>query len=97
MSLLSNLFRRSGSAPPQMAKSEEFDEGWYTSFYEDVGAAIARGEFASGLDHYMKHGRSERRLPSPADRRDVWSISPEQCAEESGWYWMAHPLIQPKL
>jgi len=80
-----------------MAKSEEFDEGWYTSFYEDVGAAIARGEFASGLDHYMKHGRSERRLPSPADRRDVWSISPEQCAEESGWYWMAHPLIQPKL
>lgn len=97
MPLLSALFRRSGSARPKREKSEEFDEGWYISFYEDVGAAVARGEFASGLDHYVKHGRSERRLPSPADRRDVWSLSPEQRAEESGWYWMAHPSVQERI
>jgi SAM-dependent methyltransferase len=97
MALLSALFRRSVTAEPQTAKSKEFDEGWYTSFYQDVGAAVARGEFASGLDHYMKHGRSERRLPCPADRRDVWSISPEQRAEEAGWYWMTHPLVQARI
>jgi SAM-dependent methyltransferase len=97
MSLLSKLFRRSGSASPKTANSEEFDEGWYTSFYEDVGAAVARGEFASGLVHYMKYGRSEHRLPSPARSRDVWSISPEQRAQESGWYWMAHPLVQKRI
>jgi SAM-dependent methyltransferase len=91
------LFRRSGSAPPKPAKSQEFDEGWYISFYEDVGAAVARGEFTSGFDHYMKHGRSERRLPCQAHGRDVWSVAPEQRAEESGWYWMAHPLVQQRL
>jgi SAM-dependent methyltransferase len=94
---LSNLFRRSGNARPKREKSEEFDEGWYISFYEDVGAAVARGEFASGFDHYVRHGRSERRQPSPARSRDVWSIAPEQRAEESGWYWMAHPLVQNRV
>jgi SAM-dependent methyltransferase len=97
MALLSTLFRRSGSALPKRAKSDEFDEGWYTSFYEDVGAAVARGEIASGLDHYVKHGKSERRLPSPAHIRDAWSISPEQRAEEAGWYWMAHPSVQKRI
>jgi SAM-dependent methyltransferase len=97
VSLLSNWFRRSRSGLPKTAKSEEFDEGWYISFYKDVGAAVARGEFASGLDHYVKHGRSEHRLSSPARSRDVWSISPEQRAEEAGWYWMAHPLVQKRI
>jgi SAM-dependent methyltransferase len=97
ISRLSDLFGRSGNAPPKTAKSGEFDEGWYISFYEDVGAAVARGEFTSGFEHYLKHGRSERRLPSPAHSRDVWSISPEQRAEESGWYWMAHPLVQKRI
>jgi SAM-dependent methyltransferase len=97
VSLLSNLFRQSRSVPPKTAKSVEFDEGWYTSFYKNVGAAVARGEFASGLDHYVKHGRSEHRLSAPARSQDVWSISPEQRAEEAGWYWMARPLIQKRI
>jgi SAM-dependent methyltransferase len=92
-----NLFRRSGDALPIPAKCEEFDESWYTSFYQDVGAAVAGGEFASGWDHYEKHGKGERRLPSPAGRRDVWSVAPERRAEECGWYWMDHPLVQKRL
>jgi GT2 family glycosyltransferase/SAM-dependent methyltransferase/glycosyltransferase involved in cell wall biosynthesis len=94
---LSTLFRQSAAAPTQRETSEEFDESWYRSFYPDVGVAVARGEFASGLDHYIKHGRTEGRLPSRTYRRDVWSVVPEQRAAECGWYWMAHPLVQRRI
>ena len=38
-----------------------FDEYFYLASYQDVQAAIGRGEFSSGLDHYKKHGMSEGR------------------------------------
>jgi SAM-dependent methyltransferase len=94
---LRRSFRRWAGPLLKSANDEEFDEGWYTSFYKDVGAAVARGEFASGREHYAKHGRSERRLPAPACRRDVWSVAPEPRAEECGWYWMQHPSVQKRL
>jgi SAM-dependent methyltransferase len=97
MPRLSAFFRRSGNAAAKKAKSQAFDEGWYISFYKDVAAAVARGEFTSGLDHYLRYGRDERRLPSPAYRGDAWCVAPEQRAEESGWYWMAHPLVQERI
>ena len=40
----------------------DFDEAWYRAKYPDVATAIARGEFLSGLQHYIEHGRAEGRL-----------------------------------
>lgn len=97
MRLLSGFLRTLQGAPPKQETFEEFDENWYISFYQDVGAAVTRGEFNSGLDHYVRHGRSEHRLPSPASRGDLWAVAPERRAEECGWYWMAHPLVQERI
>lgn len=41
-----------------------FDEEYYLQQYPDVAAAVRRGEFASGLQHYQRHGASERRSPN---------------------------------
>jgi hypothetical protein len=48
---------RFGSPPP-------LDETFYTSYYKDVGQAVSRGEIASGLEHYLRAGASEGRLPN---------------------------------
>jgi hypothetical protein len=48
----------------QSSAVQGFDENWYTSFYEDVGAAVAQGTISSGLQHYIEYGRHEGRLPS---------------------------------
>jgi hypothetical protein len=56
---------REGSAGPGVAPpTPEFDEAWYVSAYSDVAAAIERGTFASGLEHYRKFGWSEGRFAS---------------------------------
>jgi hypothetical protein len=43
----------------------DWKQGWveklYLALYPDVAAAVARGEFASGYEHYLKHGEAERR------------------------------------
>lgn len=39
----------------------QFDEEFYLSRYDDVAAAVARGEMPSGLYHYKVHGRLEGR------------------------------------
>ncbi|MBC6478536.1 MAG: hypothetical protein GDA56_12900 [Hormoscilla sp. GM7CHS1pb] len=41
-----------------------FDEAFYLAQYPDVAAVVAAGAFASGRDHYDRHGRSEGRLGS---------------------------------
>ena len=38
-----------------------FDEREYLRCHRDVRAAVYRGRFASGLEHYRKHGRREGR------------------------------------
>ena len=38
-----------------------FDERGYLRCNRDVRAAIDRGEFDSGLDHYRRYGRRENR------------------------------------
>lgn len=40
-----------------------FDEKWYTSFYDDVKLLIEDGVFLNGLEHYIKVGRKEGRIP----------------------------------
>jgi SAM-dependent methyltransferase len=41
----------------------EFNEDWYRATYADVAAAVAAGLYASGRDHYARHGRGEGRFP----------------------------------
>ena len=57
----SKLGSRSGSETNEV--SPDFDEAFYLAQYPDVAAVVAAGAFASGRDHYDKHGRSEGRLP----------------------------------
>ena len=39
-----------------------FDEAFYVSFYPDIRTSIAAGAFVNGFDHYLAHGRAEKRL-----------------------------------
>ena len=56
--------RRREHAPAQTnngAGSEEFDEATYLAYHPDVAAAVAKGRYASGRQHYEKFGRAEGR------------------------------------
>ncbi|WP_298956305.1 hypothetical protein [uncultured Methylobacterium sp.] len=39
------------------------DDDWYLDRYQDVRSAIARGEFRSAHDHFVRFGYLEGRLP----------------------------------
>src|SRR5260370_29161219 len=41
----------------------DFDEEWYLLTYPDVATSVRVGEIASGLQHYLSHGRDEGRKP----------------------------------
>ncbi len=41
---------------------QEFNEDAYLGCYPDIKAAIDAGAVTSGLDHYVRHGRTEARL-----------------------------------
>jgi hypothetical protein len=45
------------------------DEGWYTSEYPDVSAAIKTGAFKNGQQHFERSGFQEGRLPAQG-----WSL-----------------------
>ncbi|WP_427025557.1 beta strand repeat-containing protein [Aureimonas ureilytica] len=47
-----------------MANTLSFDEQFYLSKNPDVAAAVSRGLFASGADHYNQFGRFEARNPN---------------------------------
>lgn len=38
-----------------------FDEDFYLRRHRDVRRAVQRGDFSSGYEHYIKHGRAEGR------------------------------------
>ncbi len=42
-----------------------FDEAYYLQLYPDVAKAVARGQFDSGLRHFLLFGRREGRFPAP--------------------------------
>lgn len=54
-------FLRRRNPVPSLDVPPDFDEAFYLSVYEDVAGAVARGEFASGFEHFEIHGRAERR------------------------------------
>ncbi|HEX3550219.1 MAG TPA: GSCFA domain-containing protein [Candidatus Elarobacter sp.] len=43
----------------------EYDEGDYLEVNADVKAAVVRGQFASGYEHWLRHGREEGRPLRP--------------------------------
>lgn len=52
--------------PPSEGAPEGFDEAWYLGRHPDIREAVERGDFTSGLDHYLRYGRAEGR-PVSAD------------------------------
>ena len=58
---------------PTIETDIEFDETWYLERHPDVASAVKAGALSSGLQHYLRHGRSEGRLPTPpsAARNEV--------------------------
>ncbi len=50
------------------------DEAWYIGHSPDVGEAIARGEFTSATDHYVKVGFYEHRMPYAIEVDDLWYL-----------------------
>ncbi len=79
---------------------DSFDEDDYLAQYPDVRAAIERGEFASGREHFQLRGRQEiasgARLHIPRltwkNRIDPELSDPEQCQKEIA-RWSRRPLI----
>ena len=68
--------RPSGNTQPDVPGAEprvgtkdqiDFDEEWYLECYADIARAVSEGRCASGLQHYLSHGRIEGRLPVPPD------------------------------
>jgi len=55
------------------AELEDFDEAVYLARNPDVAAAVASGAFASGRDHFERHGRAERRA-FPAHGKSVLDV-----------------------
>lgn len=54
-----------------------FNEAYYLKRYPDVAAAVAAGDFTSGAEHYMKHGKAEGRKvldPSYSSGQDFGSM-----------------------
>lgn len=45
-----------------VVEQESFDEEYYLRMNPDVAAAVRRGEFASGFEHFVNHAGEERRL-----------------------------------
>ncbi len=45
--------------------NEEFDEQYYLAQNSDVATTIGPDGWASGLEHFLKHGKSEGRLGAP--------------------------------
>ena len=39
----------------------EYNEGEYLELNQDVAQAVARGEYTSGIEHYLKYGFNENR------------------------------------
>jgi len=53
----------------------EFDEAGYRQLNPDVAAAVARGQFVSGWDHYVRYGFYENREGTPeAARRNASAL-----------------------
>jgi hypothetical protein len=55
--------------------SAEFDEAYYLGSNPDIAAAVARGIYASGLEHYQQYGREEGRRANWVSSSKPFSLS----------------------
>ncbi|MGD0389470.1 MAG: hypothetical protein ABSC42_11000, partial [Tepidisphaeraceae bacterium] len=63
----------------RVSQNSLFDEHYYLEMNPDVAAAVAKGEFATGYDHYLEYGQYEGRSPSP-----YW---------DEAWYLQENPDV----
>ncbi|WP_442756460.1 hypothetical protein ACNHKD_07565 [Methylocystis sp. JAN1] len=54
----------------------EFSEDFYLAFYNDIRAAVARGEIHSGFHHYLAAGEKENRIPRYDLARTLEAVMP---------------------
>jgi SAM-dependent methyltransferase len=59
--------------PDVVLPEDEFAEDFYLRTYPDVAAAVRAGQFASGLDHFVRCGRNEGRLGASTGRAAAWA------------------------
>lgn len=71
-------WKPSTPTPAPAASPGAFDEAGYLANNSDVAAAVARGEYKSGLDHWQQRGRNEVR---PGGR----AFTPAEIAERATW------------
>jgi hypothetical protein len=48
-----------------VSQNSLFDENYYLTEYPNVAAAVAKGEFTSGYQHYLEYGQYEGYNPNP--------------------------------
>lgn len=68
--------KKAAPAKPKMVTKPApvaFDEAYYLKTNPDVAAAVKRGEFKSGLQHYQRHGAKEGRNPN-ADFNEAYYL-----------------------
>ena len=41
------------------------DSDWYLSTYPDVRDAVSAGQYRDALEHYLRYGMAEGRMPRP--------------------------------
>jgi hypothetical protein len=69
-----------GTVVPTDQGNIEFDAEWYIRKYPDIAEAVRAGRLSSPIDHYLRYGRDEGRLPVP----------PKFDAQ---WYASSYPLV----
>jgi Phytanoyl-CoA dioxygenase (PhyH) len=81
----------------------DFDEAWYLAKYPDVAAAVAKGVWKSGFEHFDRIGRQRGRLGS-ARRADgavltaaAATATDDDMAFEPEWYLRAYPLAAEEI
>lgn len=52
----------------ELSSQERFDEDYYCCIYKDVATAVSKGEFLKPLDHWIRHGKNERRVINREER-----------------------------
>src|SRR5215469_6370633 len=52
-------------APSAPLPEQNFNEAAYLYLHPDVAAAVRRGEYRSGLEHWKKYGKEEGRMLRP--------------------------------
>ena len=68
--------------------SKHFDEGWYLDAYPDVLAALKEGKVRSSIDHYLRYGSKEGRLPLPPAQEVVAAATFDEA-----WYLQSYPDV----